>query len=126
MVDWQRKPSRKSSDLYINTSCSYKCIINADDGYFELLFFQMIKSRYEDKWVLCSDIDQQSALGRKMRDDLDYMNEVEDKLTSRRGHILFDRNPCHHPDFGFSGILHGTIFIRGSYYGLFHKVSQHH
>ena len=43
--------------------------------------------------------------------DYDYMHTVEDKLRSRREGILFDRNPCHHPDFGFSGIYQGTCML---------------
>ena len=44
----------------------YKCI-NAENGYYEPLFFHMIKSRYEDKWILCCDIDQQSVCDCKMK-----------------------------------------------------------
>lgn len=71
----------------------------------------MLKSRYADKWILSSDIDQRSACGSRMQDDYDYMHEVEDKLASRTGLVLFDRNPCHHPDFGFCGIRQGTYAV---------------
>ena len=81
------------------------------DGWFEPLFFHVFQSRYEDKWILVSDIDQATACGRKMDDDPDYMHFVEDTLMEREGHVLFDRNPCHHPDFGFTGIHQGRIFF---------------
>ena len=75
----------------------------------EPLFAHFRESRYEQKFVMVSNLTQKRVLQDKLDFDEDRMHEVDDILESNSNRpVLFPDNPCK-LGFWLTGIQNGTV-----------------
>ena len=69
--------------------------LNADDGWFDPMFYCFTKSQYEDKFILKGGIPQVEVwdLDPEYRD---YQDKIDEKVVGgQRKNVIVRNNPCH-------------------------------